>query len=113
MVATIWSQARRLTYNFLGWGDGEAVQLSKVMASGALCNVEELFLYDNKIKDEGMAALAAVLRERPQAMASLHTFDLRGNPGSDAPVKEALQELLTARDPGQPAADAGHVEGHE
>jgi len=89
-------QARRLAYNFLGWGDAEAQQLCKLMASGALCSVEELFLYDNKIKDEGMAALAAVLRQHPQAMAALRTFDLRGNPGNDAPVKEALNEMLSA-----------------
>ena len=45
-------------------------------------------LSSNQIADDGVAALASALRGG--ALPSCTTIALGGNPGSDAPVKEAL-----------------------
>ncbi|EOD15730.1 hypothetical protein EMIHUDRAFT_211351 [Emiliania huxleyi CCMP1516] len=53
-------KATVLIYN-LGWGDAEAAQLADVLASGAAPRLEELWLQQNQIGDEGCKALAAAL----------------------------------------------------
>ena len=51
-------------------------------------NLKELFLSSNQIGDDGVTALASALRGG--ALPSCTTISLYDNPGSDAPVKEAL-----------------------
>ena len=47
-----------LAYKGLRWGDAEAIQLSKLLASGATPKLWSLYLSDNPIGDEGLKALA-------------------------------------------------------
>ena len=51
-------------------------------------NLKRLDLRNNQIGDDGVAALASALRGG--ALPACTYIDLGGNPGSDAPVKEAL-----------------------
>jgi len=81
----------RLNYGFLGWGDAEAEQLARVMASGALLQLQELNLSKNSIGEAGMQALAkAVASGR---VPQLQEMDMDYNPGSADPVEAALSEL--------------------
>ncbi len=51
-------------------------------------NLKKLYLDGNQISNDGVAALASALRGG--ALPRCTDVDLEGNPGSDAPVKEAL-----------------------
>ena len=46
-------KATELSYQDIGWGDAEAAQLVELLASGAAPRLEELYLFDNEIGDEG------------------------------------------------------------
>ena len=50
-----------LKYRDLKWGDEEAAQLAKVLASGEAPQLKELWLDSNQIGDEGLEALAVAL----------------------------------------------------
>ena len=69
-------------------GDGAAAALAALLEEGAMPNLWELRLDDNQIGDDGVAALASALRGG--ALPACTTIGLGGNPGSDAPVEEAL-----------------------
>ena len=92
------------TFNLQGnkLGDGFVTALVALLDEGGLANVETLRLYGNAISDAGMRELAAAvargglpkctfLRLDGLPMKCTH-LNLRGNPGSDAPVKEALAQ---------------------
>jgi len=51
-------EATQLLFHRLQWGDAEAIQLSKVIASGALPKLETLLINHNQIGDEGVKALS-------------------------------------------------------
>ena len=69
-------------------GDGAAAALAALLEEGAMPNLEELNLFDNQIGDDGVAALASALRGG--ALPACTKIYLGANPGSAAPVKEAL-----------------------
>ena len=69
-------------------GDGAAAALAALLEEGAMPNLEELHLDRNQIGDDGVAALASALRGG--ALPACKFIFLGDNPGSDAPVKEAL-----------------------
>ena len=69
-------------------GDGAAAALAALLEEGAMPNLYVLDLRDNQIGDDGVAALASALRGG--ALPACTEIDLCGNPGSRAPVKEAL-----------------------
>merc|ERR1719238_1158285 len=71
-------KATWLDYVKLGWGDAEAAQLAEVLASGAAPRLEELYLWNNKIGDEGCKALAAALGKEGAA-PRLENLALNGN----------------------------------
>jgi len=69
-------------------GDGAAAALAALLGEGAMPNLKELYLGDNQIADDGVAALASALRGG--ALPACTVINLDGNPGSYAPVDEAL-----------------------
>ena len=69
-------------------GDGAAAALAALLGEGAMPNLDVLNLECNQISNNGVAALASALRGG--ALPSCTTIRLDGNPGSAAPVKEAL-----------------------
>ena len=58
-------QAKELNYSSLGWADmemkSEMVQLCKVISSGAMAKLTELYLGKNQIGDVGMAAFSRAI----------------------------------------------------
>ena len=77
-----------LYLSFNQMGDGAAAALAALLEEGAMPNLKALHLGHNKIGDDGLAALASALRGG--ALPSCTRIDLYDNPGSAAPVKEAL-----------------------
>ncbi|CAK0822494.1 unnamed protein product [Prorocentrum cordatum] len=71
--------AEELHYDGLQWGDEEAQHLAAVLASGALPRLQKLYLWNNRVGDEGAARLAEALRA-PGALPQLQELSLRGNP---------------------------------
>ena len=69
-------------------GDGAAAALAALLEEGAMPNLKKLGLDNNQIGDDGVAALASALRGG--ALPACTFIDLSGNPGSRAPVDEAL-----------------------
>ena len=69
-------------------GDGAAAALAALLEEGAMPNLKGLYLHYNQIGDDGVAALASALRGG--ALPACTYIGLGGNPGSDAPVHEAL-----------------------
>ena len=69
-------------------GDGAAAALAALLEEGAMPNLKELWLFNNQIGDDGVAALASALRGG--ALPACEYIFLVANPGSDAPVDEAL-----------------------
>jgi hypothetical protein len=69
-------------------GDGAAAALAALLEEGAMPNLKALWLGNNQIADDGVAALASALRGG--ALPACTAIDLHGNPGSGAPVDEAL-----------------------
>ena len=69
-------------------GDGAMATLVALVEEGAMPNLKVLDLNNNQISDAGMAVLASALRGG--ALPSCTGFYLAGNPGSGAPVREAL-----------------------
>ena len=69
-------------------GDGAAAALAALLEEGAMPNLQVLGLGRNQIADDGVAALASALRGG--ALPACTRIALGGNPGSGAPVKEAL-----------------------
>ena len=67
--------------------DGVAA-LASALRGGALPSCTKFELDDNQISNDGVAALASALRGG--ALPSCTKINLGGNPGSDAPVREAL-----------------------
>ena len=81
-------QAERLAFGGLGWADAEVKVLCKALhAAKALT---ELYLHQNAITAEGMAALAACLREG--AAPKLRGLYIGGNPGASEAAKQELRE---------------------
>ena len=83
-------QAKTLYFIGLGWGDAEAAVLSKALHAAKELRVLELL--GNDIGDEGVAALAAALREG--AAPNLESIDLEYTKVSE----EAKQALRDARE---------------
>ena len=71
-------------------GDETAAALASLLEAGAMPKLKELYLDDNQIGEAGMAALASAVRGG--ALPSCEMIDLRGNPGSAAPVEEAAAQ---------------------
>ena len=69
-------------------GDGAAAALAALLEEGAMPNLKGLSLISNRIGDDGVAALASALRGG--ALPACTTIFLGGDPGSTAPVDEAL-----------------------
>ena len=69
-------------------GDGAAAALAALLEEVAMPNLKELILVHNQITNDGVAALASALRGG--ALPSCVLIELAGNPGSGAPVDEAL-----------------------
>ena len=69
-------------------GDGAMAALAALLEEGAMPNLKVLELDRNQISDAGVAALASALRGG--ALPSCTITLLYGNPGSEAPVREAL-----------------------
>ena len=95
---------RSLNYSALSWGDEEAVALAKLLASShasssgeaaadAAPALEKLYLYDNRIGDAGMRALAEALRAG--AAPALAMVNARGNPGDGAVIDEVLRSRVS------------------
>ena len=84
-----------LHYEKLGWGDTEAVQLAKVLGSGALQLLTTLLLDHNQIGEVGITALAEVVRN-PAVLPMIKTIGLRAVPISDD-AKQTLVDAMTAR----------------
>ena len=70
--------------------DNDCKVIAQLLRSGALDKVEFLYVYNNQIGDDGIKALADALTSSSGALASCQQIALNDNPGSDAPVKEAL-----------------------
>jgi len=68
--------------------DPGMASFADAIAKGSLANLNNLYLGGNQIGDAGMTALAGASGSLP----ALQQVDLFGNPGSDAPVKNALAE---------------------
>ena len=81
-------QAEELHFGGLGWNDAEVKVLSKALHAAKA--VTGLKLQDNRITAEGVAALAACLREG--AAPKLREIYFRGNPGVSGAAKQALRE---------------------
>lgn len=62
--------------------------------SGSLGSLKELYLHDNKIGDAGMAAFAGAISSGSLPALGLGLY-MNGNPGSDAPVNEALGQRFS------------------
>ena len=76
-------------------GDGFVTALVALLDEGGLANVETLYLHSNAISDAGMRELAAaVARGGLPKCTKLGYFGLAlsNNPGSDAPVQDALAQ---------------------
>ena len=83
-----------LDFSELDWGDNEAAQLAKMIGNGWARDCRRLFLGQNKIGTDGLAAIADGLRQAKTLW--LESIDLRGNPGGqDARqmVRDAITEL--------------------
>jgi len=96
-ILSIFRDMKELTYENVGWGDDEAVQLAEVLP---LCtSATVLHLTNNKISDRGAKALAAAFAEG--AMPKLERLSLDYNQIGDegavalaeAVGKGALPEL--------------------
>ena len=72
-------------------GDGFVTAFVALLDEGGLANVEGLDLRNNAISDAGMRELAAAVARGGLPKCTRQLF-LRDNPGSDAPVKEALAQ---------------------
>ena len=77
-----------LLYNKLG--DGFVTALVALLDEGGLANVERLWLQRNAISDAGMRELAAAVARG--GLPKCTTLRPIGNPGSDAPVQQALAQ---------------------
>ena len=87
-------QAVELTFSGLRWGDAEVKVLCQALhAAKALLSLN---LGYNAIEAEGMAALAACLREG--AAPKLERLVLWGNPGPSEAAKKALEEAREGLD---------------
>eukprot|EP00966_Prymnesium_polylepis_P262986 6074543-Prymnesium_polylepis.1 len=71
------SEATKLMYCGLGWGDAEMVLVTKVVASGAMAKLEELNLNNNRIGDKGMKSFSIALASG--AMVQLKVLYLAAN----------------------------------
>ena len=74
-------------------GDGAMAALAALVEEGAMPNLGGLLLRGNQISDAGVAALASALRGGALPSCTEVGFggiNLDLNPGSDAPVLEAL-----------------------
>ena len=56
------ARATKLDYSDLGWGDAEAIAVSKLLASPVMAVLNTLYLDGNKIGDEGAKAIADALK---------------------------------------------------
>jgi hypothetical protein len=81
-------KVEELNLGFNRMGDGAAAALAALLEEGAMPNLEGLSLISNRMGDDGVAALASALRGG--ALPACTTIDLSDNPGSAAPVYEAL-----------------------
>ena len=71
-------------------GDETAAALVSLLVAGAMPKLKILALQRNQIGEAGMAALASAVRGG--ALPSCEEIYLDGNPGSAAPVQEALAQ---------------------
>ena len=71
-------------------GDGFVTSFVALLDEGGLAGVEALLLYDNAISEQGMQELAAAIARG--GLPSCTQIELRANPGSAAPVKEAAEQ---------------------
>ena len=85
-------------------GDATVNQLVNLVNQDGLLSLECLSLGSNAISDQGMASLASAVARG--GLPSCTSIELGGNPGSAAPVQEAL----TQRQPTTPAELAAQRE---
>jgi hypothetical protein len=73
------SKAAQLGYGHLQWGDAEAIQIGRVMTTGAMSSCEGLWLNDNAIGDQGLVGLIGGLSDPASALTRLAELRLNSN----------------------------------
>ena len=85
--------ATELDYHSMGWGDAEALQLAKVLGSGAVPHLRLLDISFNPIGDRGGVALAKALSS---AAPELETIKIKGIHAEEG-TKRELRVLVAGR----------------
>jgi hypothetical protein len=88
--------AKRIDYSGLDWGDEEAEQLAVVIRSGALANVEYLYLDSNNIGQTGMKALQQAISQG--FLRSCESVVAEGNPSNGDSLMRALKKAAPLTD---------------
>ena len=80
-----------LWYHGMKWTDKEAVAVCKVIATGVLKKLEELWLFDNQIGDAGVTALAEAAGKG--TLPQLELLNLRSK---DSTISQQAKDALKA-----------------
>ena len=116
VLARMLRRVRALHYSSLQWGDAEALQLCKLLRTGACSRLEELHLCGNRLGDKGLNGLAAVITSGVLPTLQLVTadrpnqFDLRkACDAMEVTLEKEELQLREARHPNarSPLRDAG------
>ena len=85
-----------LSYGHLKWTDKEVVAVCKVIATGVLKKLEELYLSHNQIGDAGVMALAEAAGKG--TLPQLKTLNLKDNSTISQQAQDALKAALPGCD---------------
>lgn len=88
-------RVRKLDYARCGWGDEEAEVLAKLMSSGCLHGLEVLYLDNNHIGAQGMAALTTALNSG--ASPNIRQLVIERNAVSGNAVLRAVRKVCEKR----------------
>ena len=84
-------RAEKLEFRRMNWGDNEAIQLAKVIGSGATPSLRWLNIAFNDFGDPGAKALAAAISK---ALPPLEKFEFKGSSKLGDPGTQALREAF-------------------